>query len=346
MPFQVTCPQCGSVDVMPDVMAGKPLKCADCGCRLLIADTPFEDGRATAARPSKKSPPLVEPFNVKFTCPNCKTVCHHSTPGAKVFCHTCGQRILVPGPPPPQNKTVVAPWQQELNRPPAPAGPPQAELDDDALVFVRCPECGCRVTVPESSLEQWVRCRGCQETFRPDSFTRQPAKPGRPLSSRLSPSKSRQSTLGWVLLVLGVIVLLSALAMDTTVPVPGTGGRVHNVGLMQQQTMGVLAGVGCAVIGASLLARGGTSQCHSPSAFRCRGDSPMVFRPWGSVDWPRSLKRLGILVCVIALLAMCAGVVSLDAPLGQRIVVLLFLLGVLFVGLALAVGGYVSEKRR
>lgn len=50
---------------------------------------------------------------VRFSCPNCKTLCSHPTAGEKVMCPTCRQKLLVPSPPipPPQNKTVLGTWE-------------------------------------------------------------------------------------------------------------------------------------------------------------------------------------------------------------------------------------------
>jgi hypothetical protein len=47
---------------------------------------------------------------IQFSCPNCKGHCTHSTPGEKVLCPKCGQKIRVPAPPP-QSKTVLGTWE-------------------------------------------------------------------------------------------------------------------------------------------------------------------------------------------------------------------------------------------
>ena len=60
---------------------------------------------------------------LRFTCPNCKTLCLHFTSGEKVYCPMCGQEILVPGvpAPPPQNETVLGTWEPSTSSPPAAA---------------------------------------------------------------------------------------------------------------------------------------------------------------------------------------------------------------------------------
>ena len=71
---------------------------------------------------------------VNFSCPNCKTLFAHTTPGVKVLCPKCGQKISVPAPPP-QSKTILGTWEPPTNPPhssvavptaPVPAQPPAA----------------------------------------------------------------------------------------------------------------------------------------------------------------------------------------------------------------------------
>ena len=63
--------------------------------------------------------------------------------------------------------------------------------------------------------------------------------------------------LGWsgvILLLVGVVLAIKALVMDTTVaPVFGWGTRIHNLGLMNQRTTLMIAGGFAAVIGAVFL---------------------------------------------------------------------------------------------
>jgi hypothetical protein len=56
---------------------------------------------------------------IRFTCPNCQTLCLHTVPGEKVYCPKCRQKVLVPAPP--QNKTVLGEWQPTTSALAAPA---------------------------------------------------------------------------------------------------------------------------------------------------------------------------------------------------------------------------------
>src|SRR5438874_1736645 len=74
---------------------------------------------------------------IRFGCPSCKTVL--SAPpeqaGTKVGCPRCGQRLLVPQPPPPNKTLLGALLPQETQAAPRPSGaagpvasaPPQAQ---------------------------------------------------------------------------------------------------------------------------------------------------------------------------------------------------------------------------
>jgi DNA-directed RNA polymerase subunit RPC12/RpoP len=56
---------------------------------------------------------------VNFTCPTCKTLCAHTTPGEKVYCPKCGQKLLVPAAVA-APKTVLGEWQPTTGAPAAP----------------------------------------------------------------------------------------------------------------------------------------------------------------------------------------------------------------------------------
>src|SRR5947209_3551874 len=69
---------------------------------------------------------------LRFRCPNCRQLCSHTTPGEKVLCPRCGQKLRVPQPPvpPPENKTVLGTWEPGPSAPvaPATATPPPAPV--------------------------------------------------------------------------------------------------------------------------------------------------------------------------------------------------------------------------
>lgn len=89
------------------------------------------------------------------------------------------------------------------------------------------------------------------------------------MAASKSPPEKPGSTLltfGFLLLLIGVVVVAIAFSTDVSVPVPSRydssglpdlGPReVTNSGLVQQQTMLMLAGVGAAIVGSVLLVAG------------------------------------------------------------------------------------------
>jgi hypothetical protein len=87
---------------------------------------------------------------------------------------------------------------------------------------IRCPFCS------EPILSSARKCKHCQEwlhqgTGGASGKTPHPAHAG-----------TRRSTAGWWLLAIGVVIVVVALGMDTSVATE-SGSRVHNIGLMQTQ---------------------------------------------------------------------------------------------------------------
>jgi DNA-directed RNA polymerase subunit RPC12/RpoP len=80
---------------------------------------------------------------VRFSCPVCKAALEHPTPGAKLPCPNCGQRLQVPQPP--ANKTVLGVL-------PTPAAP---------VLHFNCPACGSPLSAPEDCAGRVSRCRQC-----------------------------------------------------------------------------------------------------------------------------------------------------------------------------------------
>jgi DNA-directed RNA polymerase subunit RPC12/RpoP len=154
------CPRCGMQMSAPEDCAGRPTKCRQCGQSVTVPGSP-PDLKPGADCPSchspllipkgafgqwfqcpkcgvrftprMESPPPLPPTAfglqssagqsvVNFTCPSCKTACTHTTPGEKVLCPKCGQKILVPTPPaPPPNKTVLGSWEPAASSASSPA---------------------------------------------------------------------------------------------------------------------------------------------------------------------------------------------------------------------------------
>jgi hypothetical protein len=56
---------------------------------------------------------------------------------------------------------------------------------------------------------------------------------------------------GLILLIVGGLVLVTAFAMDTSVDT-GAGGRVHNIGLMNEKQNTLLLGAALAIVGSVL----------------------------------------------------------------------------------------------
>jgi hypothetical protein len=104
---------------------------------------------------------------------------------------------------------------------------------------VRCPACS------EPVLASARKCKHCGEWITPAvSITAQP----RPASSSLR-------TFGIVTSVIAGVLIILALAMDTSVSTPA-GQRVHNIGLLNQQQNFLMLGAVLAVVGVILIVSG------------------------------------------------------------------------------------------
>jgi DNA-directed RNA polymerase subunit RPC12/RpoP len=76
---------------------------------------------------------------IRFTCPSCRSVleCADSKAGSKVACPKCGQRLLIPAPATPRNKTVLGklvPVAEIMHAPPPDTALPFAPPDVDVSV--------------------------------------------------------------------------------------------------------------------------------------------------------------------------------------------------------------------
>lgn len=73
---------------------------------------------------------------------------------------------------------------------------------------------------------------------------------------------------GVLIAVVSGLLLMGALAMDTSVPT-ATGKRVHNIGLMRGQENAVMLGIGGLVVAALFIALGGKKSGTSDPEKQC-----------------------------------------------------------------------------
>jgi len=95
---------------------------------------------------------------LRFQCPNCQQILKAPPEwsGRKTKCTRCGQRLLVPTAPPPQNKTVLA-----NSLPPANQQAPDTEGDLSAA----CPGCGRVIRFHSHELPLTIECIQCKTCF-------------------------------------------------------------------------------------------------------------------------------------------------------------------------------------
>jgi hypothetical protein len=111
-----------------------------------------------------------------------------------------------------------------------------------------CPKCQAEHLLEPAEAERLTACLACGEKFFPArSIPR--AVLAAAQQSRAKPAASRFSW--WrVLAIFGIIDgLYFWLAFDTTVEVGGTGRYVHNIGLMNQRTTGMIVAAAMVAIG-------------------------------------------------------------------------------------------------
>src|SRR5438105_3921294 len=113
---------------------------------------------------------------IRFACPACQKVltCQDNGAGRKVACPRCGQRLLIPPPPPMaipvrvQTKTILG---RSLPDPsaslalPSPADKRPVALPAAGHVQVDCPGCRVPLMVPEQHLGRQVQCPKCGLLF-------------------------------------------------------------------------------------------------------------------------------------------------------------------------------------
>jgi len=76
---------------------------------------------------------------------------------------------------------------------------------------------------------------------------------------------------GILLWVVAMVCFMGAYGMDTSVPT-GTGGRVHNIGLMHYQETAILLGIGLLIAGAIFIAMGGKKRTPESPESASTGD--------------------------------------------------------------------------
>src|SRR5262249_38293030 len=100
---QISATSVGSAAPLPKSARATPLRCS-------AKETHLHAGIAPRSQGARASDGGVTAM-IQFTCANCKLLLSHTTAGDKVLCPRCGQKLLVPSPPPPLNKTVLASWE-------------------------------------------------------------------------------------------------------------------------------------------------------------------------------------------------------------------------------------------
>jgi hypothetical protein len=96
---------------------------------------------------------------LRFQCPNCQQILKAPPEwsGRKTKCTRCGQRLLVPAAPPPQNKTVLA-----NSLPPA---APETQAAPQGDLSVNCPGCGRTILFFSHELPLTIECVQCKACF-------------------------------------------------------------------------------------------------------------------------------------------------------------------------------------
>lgn len=173
----VMCPTCQHKFRVPEGSMGKRHNCPNCQTPFLAGRSEAEPNDAVepqpAAVPALNKTMLAEPEPpIRSTCPRCKKSVESpaSEAGTKKPCPHCGQRLLIPAPPPPAaaqpglNKTLLALDETKAAPPPAKEAkevPAVVLLPESRAKAERCLECGRSVT----GWERVFTCQDCGSVF-------------------------------------------------------------------------------------------------------------------------------------------------------------------------------------
>lgn len=243
MSIETFCPQCGRSHTVPDHFAGAKLRCPDCHLPLWVGPAKPDP---PAELPDPEPDPPAAPGRITICCPACGA--HFKAlgrlAGERVRCPNCNC----------QTRALAGPPEAAAELPDAEPDPPQNPWLD-----VECPRCGEELQIRRRSVGKRQRCPRCDRLFIFDGEESVPARPPQPgpgTGQRPRSSLSAVQGLGIALAGLGGFCLLGALGMDTTVHT-GYGGRVHNVGLMNDRLVGVVIGAALLIAGVLMLTLGG-----------------------------------------------------------------------------------------
>ncbi|MFZ2955435.1 MAG: hypothetical protein WA705_00865 [Candidatus Ozemobacteraceae bacterium] len=213
MPIYFQCSQCFAHVTADDSKAGAVEVCQACG-----RETSVPTG-STVSEPKipsidEKTTPMVS----NYRCSQCfaPITAPDSGVGAVGACQVCGRENLTPiG----SKKTT------------------EQSVDPDREK--RCPMCSEMIKATAK------KCRFCGELLSEDlnESTVQTASPG---------GYWGKSILGIVFVCLGVLVVGFGLTSDTTV-ISSNFDRVHNIGLMNDRTVGIMIGIGLLITGAIVI---------------------------------------------------------------------------------------------
>lgn len=182
---------------------------------------------------------------IRFSCAHCRAelTVHPDYAGREIGCFSCHRDVAVPDPNAPTT----------LYRPPGQVAP--MAIPVPAVRFA-CPSCRAAIQVAADRAGGKMACPKCGQRLQV------PAQPNRTVLGQLLPPAATQAQgdppevlpadnalsgqIAFALRILGVLGILwgismgiKSLIMDTTVPTYDLG-RVHNIGLLQEQQMGLI----------------------------------------------------------------------------------------------------------
>ncbi|MFO0967887.1 MAG: hypothetical protein U0793_20190 [Gemmataceae bacterium] len=262
------CPACAKPFSLPEGFTGGRLVCPSCNKTMAIR-----------AKPKANEPDAADV--VEFGCPSCRSVIRMNggKPGDKTYCSFCSQKVSVPEPiKDRRDKTMIGDVLIDPSLLPAPQAPPPSPplvpgQDLPSLVELSpLQEVQEVETIPLEELaplEELPRRRYDDDRYEDERRRRRPRRydderyydgrryeeersRGRRYDDERRDQPVHVSPL-WSLLVGGGLIAAGYFAFffDTTVDT-GFGMRVHNIGLLNERTTGILCGLGAALLGGIL----------------------------------------------------------------------------------------------